>query len=243
MANINRFLTAKEIINTAAVEVGLTAVEDPVGSSDPAFKQLTQLLTSCGRELVTKCEWQQLVREHAFTTTTDTEYDLPEDFAYMIDQSGWELDSSNPLGGPLNSQLWTRVIGGGFSVTSVSLSFRIAQGQIWVFPQPPTAGLDVTFEYISLCWIWQGGDDTVRADNITMNSDVVLFPNILISKMLKYRFLAAKGFDVREARQEYTEALDSWTSRDKPAPVLSLTGSKSTRFLDWDNVPESGYGQ
>lgn len=244
MANLNRFLTAKDIINTAAVECGLSALMDPVGSNDPTFKQLVQLLTSCGRELcvIPEGAWQHLIRSASIVTDgiTDT-YDLPTDFGSMIDQTGWETTSTNPLGGPLTTQLWSALVRGGNAVTSVAVSFRISEGVLEIYPHT-TSGLTIEYDYSSIAWVYKEGDSATLMDHVETNTDTVLFPPILISKMLRYRFLAAKGFGTQEARAEYKAVLDSWTSRDKPAPILSLVAPQSMRFLDWKNVPESGYG-
>ena len=93
--------TANTIINRVAVEVGLTAVTDPVADADPAFKQLTGLLTAAGQELVELHQWQVLRQEYEFTTVAATDtgiYDLPADFSYMIDQSGWDQTNNVPIG-------------------------------------------------------------------------------------------------------------------------------------------------
>jgi hypothetical protein len=159
----------------------------------------------------------------------------------MIPQTGWETTTVSPMGGPLNTQLWAALIRGGNTVTSVAVSFRLIQGVLEIFPFT-TPNLDIKFDYASIGWVYADGDENTLRDNIETNEDVVLFPPLLISTMLRYKFLSAKGFDTKDAQVEYRLILDSWTSRDKSAPVLSLVAPQSTRFLSWGNVPESGYG-
>ncbi len=91
--------TANDIINRAAVECGLLRDNNPVGSTDENFIQLTELLNAVGQELVEVHPWQVLVKEHQITTSRfDTgNYPLPADFAYMIDQSGWERTNTRAL--------------------------------------------------------------------------------------------------------------------------------------------------
>ncbi|HAM41753.1 MAG TPA: hypothetical protein DCP69_10585 [Candidatus Omnitrophica bacterium] len=102
-----RYTTAGDIINRAAREVGLGAVVDPFQSSDTNFQQLVGLLTSCGEDLVKTSAWPHLVREYIFDTVSGTmEYALPADFMEMLDQSGWNRTSQEPLGNPLSPQTW-----------------------------------------------------------------------------------------------------------------------------------------
>lgn len=78
-----RFIIANDIINRAAIEVGLPPSTDPVASTEDAYVQLTQLLTAAGQELLELNEWQGQVETFTITTqSTDTgTYDLPTDFS------------------------------------------------------------------------------------------------------------------------------------------------------------------
>ncbi len=45
-------LTANEILNQVAAEIGLMPVADPYGSQDEAFIQMRYLLNTAGKELI-----------------------------------------------------------------------------------------------------------------------------------------------------------------------------------------------
>jgi len=108
MANVARFESASEIINTAAVEVGLTANTAPFSSPDPAFKQLIKLLTICGRELTLMPKWNMAVREGTITVVAgQSEYDLPDDFLSVVESTVWNRGSNWPLYGSVTPQTWT----------------------------------------------------------------------------------------------------------------------------------------
>ena len=96
-----RLSSVNDIINRVAVEIGLNKTTDPVASTDESFVQLRGLLDSAGQELVRLHQWQIMSGEFSFTTQDgDTGiYDLPDDFAYMVDQTGWDRSSNVPLGG------------------------------------------------------------------------------------------------------------------------------------------------
>ena len=65
-----RFATANDIINRAALEVGLLPSSDAVADSDETYVQLTGLLTSAGQELVELHPWEILQKSFDFTTPT-----------------------------------------------------------------------------------------------------------------------------------------------------------------------------
>lgn len=69
---MTRYVTAKDIVNRAAVEVGLTPIDDVWASTDPAFVQLRTLLTSCGQNMMEAYDWEQLRRQTSLTTVAGT---------------------------------------------------------------------------------------------------------------------------------------------------------------------------
>lgn len=239
--------TANTIINRTALEVGLSTVTDPVADADPAFKQLTGLLTAAGQELVELHEWQVLRQEHEFTTVAATDtgiYTLPADFSYMINQSGWDQTNNVPIGGPLSSQGWSYVEGRGLTASTIYASFRLAENKLEIYPQPPPDALDIRFEYISRYWITQAGEAAPNADSVVIGTDVVLYEPILVIKFLKVKFLEAKGFDARAARLEFETIFNSRTGKDEGGGILSASGSsRGYPYLDpYRSVADTNYG-
>lgn len=148
------FDTAANIINDAAVEIGLGSVTDPFTSQDANFAQLCRLLKSCGRELVMARNWTYLRKEFTFTTVANKSvYSMPTDFLRMYDQTGWNRTNRLPLGGPLSPQEWqylkARLVGVVFTVL-----FRPMNRTIAVYPDTNTpAGYQIAFEYGSNYWV------------------------------------------------------------------------------------------
>ena len=243
-----RFSTANEIINRAAVEVGLLKVVDPVSSIDESFVQMTELLNASGQELVEIHPWQKLVKTFSFTTAPadSGEYDLPDDFSYMIDQTGWDRSNNVAMGGPLSAQDWTYLLGRDLVSSTIYASFRQFDGKLQLFPQPPPAGLEISFEYISRNWVQEANSDpAVYNDTVQQGSDLVLYEPILAIKFLKAKFLEAKGFDSTASRLEFETMLGSRTGKDTGAPILSA-GNNSRRFPYLDgfyNVGDTGFGR
>lgn len=243
-----RYETATNIINQTAAECGLTPVSDPFAVSDPAFTQLIALLTSAGREMLGLHQWQKFVRLHTITTGVADSgvYDLPDDFGYFIDQTGWTPTNAGdglPLGGPLSEQDWTYLVNTNLASSTVFVSFRIADGTFQVLPQPPPENITINFEYVSRYWVALAGAPTVPAqDSVTASDNIVLYEPILMVKFLKLRFLEAKGFDTTAASGQFLTMFQSWTGKDNSAPILNMSTSRFFPYLGWRNIPETNYG-
>jgi len=242
-----RIETANQIINDAALDVGLSPDPDPVGSADQNFVQMTGLLSSAGRELVELHPWQTLEKEYSFNTDDDGAtgvYDLPADFSYMIDQTGWDNTNKLPVGGPLTVQDWAYLRGRDLASSTIYVSFRLLDGNMRIFPQPPPSNLEISFRYIQRNWAGDFGSTTPNQDRILVGSDVVFYEPILITKFLKAKFLEAKGFDSTAARLEFENMMVSRTGKDTGAPILSASGP-GTRFPylnPYYNTPDTNYG-
>jgi hypothetical protein len=251
MTDVSRFLTAEEIINRAAVEVGLAPAGDPFQSNDPSFRQLRTLITACGQTLIQDYPWQGLQRSFSLTTNSGDsgEYDLPADFSYMIDQTGWQRGgpATWPLLGPASPQVWSFLLAQQLYSQSLYVWFRLANGKFNVFPNDPVPdGVPIAFEYISRAWVVGDGDagPNSEKDKVTSGADVIKFEPILIINYLKLKFLTAKGFDTTEAKNDFTLSLDSWKGKDNSAPILNAGARPfGPRYLDMQNVPDTGFGQ
>lgn len=244
---VNRFRSVNDIVNQVAVECGLTPVPDVFTTTDEAFQQLRMLLTTCVQELMEMYDWQILTREFNYVTGPGEQgaLDLPEDFGYMINQTGWERSENVPLIGPLSAQDWTYLLGRDLVGSTIYASFRYDQNKLYIFPNDPMPeGLDINFEYISRNLILESGSDPATyADTANAPADIVLFPPNMITRMLKMKFKDAKGFDTTKDTNDFWLSFNSWKGKDNSAPLLSAGGSRQYPYISWYNVPDTGYGR
>lgn len=248
--------TANDILNRVAAEVGLTPVADPWGSSKQEFEQMRYLLNIAGEELCQLYPWEILVRSHQIVTQPgDTgNYELPSDFLYMINQTGWERQENVPLFGPLSAQDWTYLLGRDLVSQTIYASFRIATGVFRVFPQPPPENLDINFEYICRNWVIDSSvssgasakavDDLSLSDRVKTGSDTPLFDRTMLSRYLKVKFLEAKSLDTTKAQADLDQSFGMLTSHDKGAEILRAGfNRRGFPYLGtYTNTPDSGYG-
>tara|TARA_R110000822_G_scaffold78819_1_gene188780 strand:+ start:1359 stop:2105 length:747 start_codon:yes stop_codon:yes gene_type:complete len=245
---VNRFKSINDIVNRVAIEVGLDAQTDVFAASDPAFTRLTNLMTSAVQDLMEMFDWQELVREYSYTTGVGETGDLtlPTDFAYMIDQTGWERSSNVPLIGPLSAQDWTYLLGRNLVGSTIYASFRFDQNQLRIFPNDPMpTGLQINFEYISRNLIMISGTTPQEyTDEAQQGADIPFFPPNLLVKYLKTLYLEATGFDSQVARMAFVLAFESWQGKNKGARIVNAGrnrfGFPYLRALY--NTPDSGYG-
>lgn len=242
MADVARFETAKDIINTVAVECGLNENSAPFSSQDPAFKQLIRLLTICGRVLAVMPVWNSALRTHTFTTTSATEYALPDDFMSMAEATLYDTSNKTAAYGSASPQVWTIWLNENPAVTFTAI-FRLAQRKLVLAADSIPVGSEVSFEYRSRAWVQSATSATTFKDKVDSAGDVVLYEPVLITRMLRYKFLESKGFATGSALAEFMTLLDGVKSADKPAEILDLTRRVvGSRFLDDNNIPDSGYG-
>ena len=243
-----KFSSATDIINQVALEVGLVPVPDPYSSEDGAFLQLVGYLTTVGKELAEEYPWQKMVLEHTFVTDAasfpEGDYPLPDDFLYMIDQTGWNRTEQLPLGGPLTSQDWSYVIGRGLVSFTIYASFRLNEGVFKLFPQPPNDGQEIAYEYMSRNWVADSGSVVGVRDAPLLGSDTVLYEPLLIERGLKTAYLDAKGFDTMTSQASFDSIFRKRTGRDKGAPILNAgRRGRQYPYLDtFRNTPDTNFG-
>jgi len=245
-----RYKSANDILKQVAVEVGLLPINNPVASTEEAYIQLVGLLNAAGQELLELHPWQTLTRTYEIDLASkgdpDTSgiYDLPADFGYMIDQTGWDRTNRVAVGGPLSAQDWTYLQGRDLVSQTIYVSFRQWEGKMHLFPQPVPESLHLTFEYSSRDWVRDASAIETTRDEVITGSDVVMLPPLLVTKFTKMKFLQAKGFDASAAALEFDTVLQSQTGKDTGAPILSAGNNGRTfPYLDpYRNTGDTGYG-
>jgi hypothetical protein len=242
MTGVARFETAKDIINDVAVECGLNENSTPFNSNDPAFRQLIRLTKTCGRLLVAIPGWSASHRTHTFTITEAVEYALPADFMSLIDSTTYDRSNRQALYGSASPQMWTIWLNENPSISFKAL-YRIANRKLCIAPGTVPVGSQVSFEYRSRAWVQDATNPANIKDRVDGPGDVILFESVLFTRFLRYKFLDAKGFDTASSLAEFQAILDTVKGSDTPAEILNTSRRVvGSRFLDTDNLPDSGFG-
>lgn len=238
-------ITANEILNRVAVEVGLDAAVDPFSSNDQSFVQMRTLLNIAGEDLTIAHNWNFLTVEHSIDSDLDNsgEYPLPADFLYITNQTCWERNNRVPVQ-LLSAQEWQYLEGRQFATDTIYAKFRLQQGKFTIYPQPVPSGLAIFYEYTSKNWVEDGTTPGTKKDFVSTGSDRPLFDKTLITRALKVKWLEAKGFDTTKAQDDYNQTFMFLTGHDKGAPTLNAGyGTRGYPYLDiYRNTPDTNFG-
>lgn len=241
----NTGITANDILNRVAAEVGIVPIADPIASNDPFFVQLRYLLNTAGEELMQAYPWEKLVKSYQIVVASgDTgEYDMPSDFGYILNQTEWDRTNNIAMGGPLSAQEWTYLKGRDLASNTLYASFRISQGKFNVFPTNPPVGLDLNFEYISTDWVSYDTGPVLYKAGVTAADDIPLFDKTLITRAVKVKYLESGGFDTIKAQGDYNQIFAFLTGTDKGAPIVNAGRSRGGYpYLNSNNTPDTGFG-
>jgi hypothetical protein len=245
--------TAGDVIETALAMCGLSSVADPYASQDDVQVQIRALLNQCGRELYAAHQWQQFVRTETIstgadpgTTHPDGNYDLPSDFGYFINQTGWtptNIGMGLPLAGPLTEQQYSYLVATNLASSTIYVSFRMADGYLSVLPAPAPANIDITFHYVSNGWVDVNGAGTSFASKAENSDDIIMFEPVLISTMLALRYKQAKNLNSKDTLEQFQSLFSLFTGVNASAPTLNMTGWIGFPYLNpWTNIPQTGFG-
>ena len=235
--------TANDILNQVGVEVGLDPVADPFSSNDQSYSQLKYLINTAGEELSQLYPWEFLRDEGTITTVADqAAYALPTDFLYLMNQTVWDRTNDKIVRGPLSPQEWAKRSASELAGDTLNRYFRLTEDQFHLYPTPSASGDDIKFEYIGRNWVLDGDDGVTYKDSVVSGGDTPRFNRTLMGRMLKVKFLEAKGFDSSKAQADLNQAFALLTARNKAAPILSTAPRRGSGFLNAGNVPETGYG-
>lgn len=233
--------TALELLNTVMGEIGMPAISSVLSTEDTAV-QLLYLANGVGSRIAMLPFWTELVETWEFTTTTETNYDLPLDWGVPTIGTGWDRSARWPLIGPSPPAQW-QVLESGFGIAAPQFRFRFIDGQLVLFPAPE-AGHDMVHEYLSTGWVLglEGTIATLRKPRITVDADYVLFNEEMFITGVKVAWLLAKGLEATAAISEFTRMLEAGWATTGSAPILSFSPDPGNFFITLANVPDTGFG-
>lgn len=232
--------TVLQVIQTVQAEQGLPLASSVVSSTDPMVHQFKALLNGAGLELVKVFDWQVLQREHYFSTESGIPvYSLPTGWDRYIPGTDWDRSQSDRLVST-NPIQWSSIKWGSFG-SAIDYRWRIRGNVIQIDPTP-SAARNLVIDYITNLWV-QSADASGSFASANADSDNVLLDFQLIVKLVKFKWLVAKGFDATAAKYEYEKRLNACKETDTPADTIRLDArSNDLVLIGNQNLAETGWG-
>lgn len=239
--------TLLSIIQDVADELSLDRPGTVIGSDNQTARNLLSLANRQGRDMVRMAPWTILQLTHTFTTSNGTaSYALPSDYDRLYDETEWDRANQQPLLGPTDPVEWQTIKSGGIGTGGVYRRFRIKRDststvrKIYIDPTPSVDGDTLAFEYISKNWCaTSGGTPAAEWANDT---DVPILDADLFRLGIIVRYRRGRGLDFDSEALEYKEMFDVLVGQDRPSKTLNLVSRREPRLLDWNNIPDTGYG-
>lgn len=231
-----------QLVQQACREMALTVPNAVATSGEQQAIQMYGLLNALGQELVEiDHDWQRLIELHTFTTDGTGTSAMPSDFQRPINGTWWDQSMNWKLRESVLPQGWRWLNESSLANASPIASIRIAGNAINYYPTTNT-GNSFAFDYIRNTWVIDG-DDSSEKTAFSKDTDTCVFRDRLMINGLKLKFFEVKGFDTLIATRDYARSLES-AMGEQGAPTLPINGvgGMGARLLDFNNIPDSGYG-
>ena len=237
--------TLLQLAQQAANEIGIPEPSQLFGSADDTSRQLLAHAQREGKDFSAIAKprggWQALHKEHTFTLTTGVEdYALPSDLEYFVQRTYWDDAFKWELIGPINFQE-KQILRYGVIATGPRRKFYIRNNRMFFNPIPDSTGDTIAYDYYSNAWC--ESDSQVDQSRWQADTDIYKLDEDCFVLGLKWRYLRSKGLDYAQERYDYDIECQRAMSRDGGTRDLPLEGGGyGARFIDEDNIPETGYG-
>jgi len=167
-------------------------------------------------------------------------FSFPTGYDRVVDRTQWDKSKHWELLGPQTPQQaeWLR---SGFIATGPRVRFWDMGGffQIW-----PPLGVEenLSYEYYSKYWVYATGGTTTTKQYFTVDTDTCIFPDALMHALIRLKYFEVKGFDTTSFEKAYLKQLDLAKSGDHGNASLSMCPTPSDVLINFNNIPDSGYG-
>lgn len=239
-------MTLLSIANAVADETKGPRPATIAGNTDPDAQNMLRLINKVGTRLMRIFAWDILRKEHAFTAsgveTVLASASMPSDFDRFITETFWDRDSNNLLSGPISAVEWNGLKVQTFSSNNKKFIYRGGD----ILTQPVFAsGVNLAFEYVSNKWADTTAGGSTKT-SMTIDTDVALLDEELITTITKYEWLKGEGQPHQEAARDAKDALDMQINNETASANIAVTadifGLNSRHFTGAPKASRASYG-
>lgn len=168
-------------------------------------------------------------------------YTLPAGYDRPVDRTQWDVSKHWEMLGPMTAQQWQNLISG-WIATGPRICYRMLGGYFQIWPVQTSADL-LGFEYISSYWVNSTGVFAPDKSSFTVDTDTCAFPDRVMVLGLKKKYFEAKGFDTTALAKDYQQQVSIAFANDMGSATLSMAPRRNDYLINWNNIPDSGYGR
>jgi hypothetical protein len=195
---------------------GLNYPGSVVASSDYTIQQLYGIVLEVVDEMVNESKFNVISQQALWTLIADEDQGeistiAPNGYSFAYLETFYDRTLMRPLYGPVTETEWQALKA--IPNPGPFYKFRIWQDHLFINPVPATPFSLIAFEYAS-SWAYKSSTGTVKstADN---DSDIFLFPEIIIRRGLAFRWKQIKGLPYQADEKQYWNLLNNYIARDK----------------------------
>jgi hypothetical protein len=190
--------TLLEIGEALALNAGMKAPTQIVGSTTRQCQEILELANEAGVELARRVNWGILTRSTTITSTGSGDFELPLDYMRMTAAAA--VKNGSTILRPVSRSEWNTLV----TATGTPRVYHLDGQRAISFWPYPTAGITVAIRYQSTEWASSGAQ--FLADDATP-----LVKDDLLIKGLIARWRRQKGMSYADEEAEYEAALADYT--------------------------------
>ncbi len=201
-------------------ELGLPQPSQVAGGNTADGPQILALLNRAGTEIANfEGGWPELRGEQTITLVPgQAAYAFPTDLLYYRPASSWDRSTHWRPFGPMSDREW-QASKSGLGIIGPAIRYRLFGGQIVFDPTPSSADI-IVFEYVSGSWC-KSASGTPQS-SFMADTDLPIITDDLLVLSLKWRLLAARGFNYAEEKAAYEESLNRRKGQLEASDALRL---------------------
>jgi len=215
-------------------------------STDDTAVTCVALANEAGQDLEKIYRWQDLIKEHTFSTVAGTAtYALPTAastggaFRAFANMTQWDRTNQWRLTGPIPPAIY-QWLKSGITVFAGIKKFFILRGSLFTIYPTPTAIETIAYDYYSKAWITKQTDSSNIAE-WSADGDTSQLDEDLIAADLKWRFLQAKGFPFEVEYKRYESLVEAAQADNGGRTIINL--NSPVRLSEYPgNLPETNVG-
>ena len=165
-------------------------------------------------------------------------YNMPADFARIVNRTAFNKDMRWSMIGPKSPQEW-QWLKASYLTNGPRQRYRIMGNLFEIWPMP-TNNQILGFEYQSNGYVQDTAGNS--KSTFTADTDVCLFPDILMQLCCRMFFMEQKGMDTTAVASQLSRYISKFKAQNAGADILSMAPQYPNQLLSQANLPDTGFG-